>query len=496
MPKLHAGKAPAFCMAVALTLLLAINAKALNHGPKPNVVFILVDDLGWKDLGIQGSVYYQTPHMDHLAESGMRFTDAYTPAPMCSPTRAAIMTGKHPTRLKITDWIPGDNSQTCKLVSPSTRCQLPLAEKTIAEVLKSYGYKTFFAGKWHLGSCGSFPEDHGFDLNKGGNDLGHPVGGYYAPYQNPQLEDGPPGEYLTDRLTKESIRFMEKNQNQPFFIFLSFYAVHWPIQGCKRLLAENQQRKKHQKHSGPPNRKERGATTKLWQDDPAYASMVQAVDENVGRFLAKLAELKLADRTIVILTSDNGGLATLATKCSIPTSNAPLRTGKGWCYEGGIRVPLIIYAPGVTRGGSTCTVPVTSMDLFSTILDLVGLPLQPSQHIDGLSLLPLMQGKTSLGRKAIYWHYPHYNGCRGTPSAAIRVGDWKLIELYEQNKVELYNLKNDIGEERDLSAAYPAKVKELRGMLHAWQKKVGVTPPKVNPMFRQYGSPQSLHLGP
>ncbi len=468
------------CGAAAGGFLLPSILPAADEDRKPNVVFILVDDLGWIDLGCQGSRFYRTPNIDRLARSAMRFTDAYAACPVCSPTRASIMTGKHPARLDITDWIPGQDPKNRELLGPEDSHRLSLSETTLAEALKSNGYKTFFAGKWHLGSEGHFPEDQGFDINKGGHHKGSPPGGYYAPYKNPKLDNGPDGEYLPDRLTDESIRFMEQNSGDPFFLFLSFYTVHTPIQACKRLIEKNKRRAAALKHRGPKSIEEREGVTKLRQDNAAYASMVEAMDENVGRLVSRIDELGLADDTIIVFTSDNGGLSTLK-RANSPTSNAPLRAGKGWCYEGGIRVPLIISAPGVVGKGKRCDFPVTSADLYPTILELAGLRPMPEQHRDGLSLVPLLKGGTAPDREAIYWHYPHYHGSMWTPGAAIRAGDWKLIEFYEEDRFELYNLEKDLGEKKDLSKKKPEKAKLLLDMLHRWQSDVGAKMPRPNP---------------
>ncbi len=479
------------CAAAGLAFLLPVDSFAADAKNQPNVLFILVDDLGWMDLGCQGSRSYQTPNIDRLAQSAVRFTDAYASSPVCSPTRASIMTGKYPARLNITDWIPGYDPKDRKLLGPQDLNQLPLSETTIAEALKKEGYKTFFAGKWHIGSDGYFPEDQGFDINKGGHHNGFPPGGYYTPYKNPKLKNGPKGEYLPDRLTDESIKFMKQNKGCPFFILQAFYTVHAPIQPCKRLLAENTKRVSSLELRGPSSIKERNSMTKLWQDNAAYASMVQAMDENVGRLLNTLDKLKITDNTMVIFTSDNGGLSIKKTGFT-PTSNTPLRAGKGWCYEGGIRVPLIISMPGVSKPGSTCDLPVTSCDLYPTILELAGIEAMPRQHADGLSLASLLEGKRELERNAIYWHYPHYHRSTWTPGAAIRAGNWKLIEFYEEEKHELYNLRSDIGEKEDLTKKHPAKAKELLDLLHHWQKQLGAKSPTSNP---NYTMPNKLDAG-
>ncbi len=461
-------------------------AARCSRPKKPNFLFILVDDLGWSDLGCYGSSFYETPNLDRLAAQGMRFTDAYAACPVCSPTRAAIMTGRHPVRVDITDWIPGRDPKNRKLLGPQDRDELALEETTLAEVLKQAGYKTFFAGKWHLGGVGFYPEDQGFDVNKGGHEKGSPPGGYYVPYKNPKLADGPKGEYLTDRLTDESIAFLKEKSGEPFLLYLSFYTVHTPIQACKRYL--DHFRKKAAalpETSSPRERPEHEGRTRLRQDVPEYATMVRAMDENVGRLLDALDELGLAKETVVIFTSDNGGLSTLR-KRGWPTCNLPLRAGKGWCYEGGVRVPLIVRAPGVTRKGTVCAEPVVSMDFFPTMLQLAGLPLQPEKHLDGLSLLPLLRGdKERLPRENLYWHYPHYHGSTWTPGAAIRCRDWKLIEFYDYEKVELYNLKEDPGERHDRAAEMPEKRDELLAKLHKWQKELGAKMPTPNPAFQR-----------
>jgi arylsulfatase A-like enzyme len=470
-----------FCGAAASVALPSFAQAALKN--RPNILFILVDDLGWADLGCYGSTFHESPNLDKLAASAMRFTDAYAACPVCSPTRAAIMTGRYPTRLNITDWIPGMVAKNPKLSCPEDFDELPLKETTLSEVFQRKGYATFFAGKWHLGKKGYFPEDQGFDINKGGHHKGSPPGGYYTPYKNPKLEDGPEGEYLSDRLTTESIQFMEAHHKEPFLLYLSFYTVHTPIQACKRHLKKFQD-----KVEALPGQKgeafipEHDGLTRQRQDRPDYASMVYAMDENIGRLLNKLDELKLRDNTIIVFTSDNGGLSTVRGK-NAPTANLPLRAGKGWCYEGGIRVPLIIRAPGVTQPASTSNEPVISMDCFPTLLDLAGLRKSPKLHRDGHSLVPLLRGKATLKRKALFWHYPHYHGSTWTPGAAVRAGDWKLITFYDKKRVELYNLKNDIGERKDLAKTHPKKRKELQELLQQWQKETGAKMPEPNPDY-------------
>ena len=469
----------------AVVVWMPTSAHAAPEGKRPNFVFFLVDDLGWTDLGCYGSSFYETPNLDRFAASGMRFTDAYTSCPVCSPTRASIMTGKYPTRLGITDWIPGRRPRNRKLLGPAIRNQLPLDEVTVAEALKRAGYRTFFAGKWHLGGEGFWPQQQGFDVNRGGHHAGSPPGGYYTPYKNPALADGPPGEYLTDRLAEESIRFLRRHHDGPFLLYLSFYTVHTPIQACKRHVARFQQKAAALPAGTEPRRIAEGeGFTKLRQDNPAYASMVRAMDENVGRVLDELQRLKLAGNTVVIFTSDNGGLSTLPRGRRAPTCNSPLRAGKGWCYEGGIRVPLLIRCPGITKPGGVCRMPVISTDFYPTVLELAGLELSPAQHPDGLSLVPLLSGGQKLARKAVFWHYPHYHGSTWKPGAAVRCGRWKLIEFYEDHRVELYDLQDDLGEREDLAARHPEKKATLLEMLHQWQADTGAKMPRLNPDYR------------
>lgn len=450
----------------------------------PNILFILIDDLGWNDLGCYGSEFYETPNIDRLASKGMRFTQAYAANPVCSPTRASIMTGKYPTRIGITDWIPGMNPENRKLLGPDDLHALPLEETTLAEAFKPFGYNTFIAGKWHLGSDGYFPEDQGFDINKGGHEKGSPPGGYYTPYNNPKLEDGPEGEYLTDRLTTESIRFMKNNPDDPFLVFLSFYTVHTPIQANKQYIEKFEQKLAGIRDNEPDLVKEHNGLTLVNQVNPDYASMIYALDQNVGRLMSYLEETGIFENTIIVFTSDNGGLSTLPEHRMIPpTSVSPLRAGKGWCYEGGIRVPLIISWPGKVDSSTTKDTPVISNDFYPTLLDLAGLPLLPEQHQDGISLLPLLSGKDNLNREALFWHYPHYHGSSWTPGTAVRQGDWKLIEFYHWEKTELYNLRNDPGEQNDLAADFPDKVKELEALLEKLQERTYAKMPVSNPEY-------------
>ena len=460
-------------------LLIAVSVTAKK---KTNFVFFLADDMGMMDLGTYGSTFHETPNIDQLAKTGMKFNYGYAACPVCSPTRASIMTGRHPVRVDITDWIPGSaNRKTNKLIHPEDRDNLALEEVTIAEELKSHGYQTFFAGKWHLGNEGHWPTDQGFDINIGGHHRGSPPGGYYSPWNNPALQSKKKDEYLTERLTEESIRFLEEREDdKPFLLYLSYYNIHTPIQAYKKHI-DHYQKKAEKFLGGTPTNPEHDALTRMRQDNPALASMVAAIDDSVGALLTKLDKLGLADDTVVIFFSDNGGLSTKAKMG--PGSNTPLRAGKGWLYEGGIREPTIVRAPGVTKPGSVSDQPVVSMDFFPTMLELAGLPLKPNLHADGRSLLPELTGKKGKPRP-LYWHYPHYHGSNWKPGASIRDGDWKLIKFYDQEKVELYNLKKDPSEKKDLAKKNSAKSKELENKLLAWQKQMKAKLPKPNPNYK------------
>ncbi len=447
---------------------------------QPNFVFILVDDLGWADVKCNyPESFYDTPNIDKLAESGVRFTQAYAANPVCSPTRAAIMTGKHPNRVDITDWIPGNDPKKRPLLGPQDANELALKEITLAEKLKEKGYKTGFIGKWHLGSEGFYPEDQGFDVNIGGYFMGHPPGGYYSPYNNPKLPDGPEGEYLTDRLTNESIRFIQENADKPFLLYLAFYTVHTPIQAAKPYIEQYENKRSNLGISEVPYREEGDGWTKLMQEDAPYATMVHSMDANVGKLLEALKAQGLAENTWVIFTSDNGGLSTLYQK-NAPTSNGILRAGKGWCYEGGIRVPLIISGPDVAEPGRTSEVPAISMDYFTTILSLAGV-----EHADndGKNLVPVLTENGIVDRDELFWHYPHYHGSAWKPGSAIRKGDWKLVVHYEDNNIELFNLADDPAESTNIANDFPKKMQELKNLLDRRLKETNAQFPRPNPDY-------------
>ena len=442
----------------AVVLLGGLGMSMPRPGKKQNFLFILVDDLGWRDLGCFGSSFYDTPHIDKLCAESMKFTDAYAACPVCSPTRASIMTGKYPARMDTTDWFGAPQPESAKnhwsqnkpLLPAPYKENLPLEEVTLAEALKEAGYNTFFAGKWHLGKTKEFwPERQGFDVNKGGWARGGPYGPgkYFVPYGNPRLKDGPEGEHLPDRLATETIKFINENKDQPFLAYLSFYSVHTPLQSRKDLKQKYQDKK--QKLGLKAEWGQEGERkVRQVQEHAVYAGMVEAMDQAVGKVLDTLRESGLEKNTAVFFMSDNGGLSTSE---GSPTSNLPLRGGKGWLYEGGIREPMIVKWPGVIKAGSVCGEPVISTDFYPTMLEIAKLPPKPAQNVDGVSIVPLLRGK-KMDRGAIYWHYPHYGNQGGSPGSVIRDGDWKLILFYEKNReVELYNLRDDIGEGNNLA---------------------------------------------
>ena len=473
----------ALAILIALVALLCSHSKAAER--PPNVVFFLADDLGQRDLACYGSTFYETPNLDRLAREGARFTDAYAACPVCSPTRASLLTGQWPQRTGITDYIgapltPQQWKRNTKLLPAPYSDRLALDAPTLAKAMKAAGYATFFAGKWHLGPEGFWPENQGFDINMGGVDKGGPYGGkkYFSPYGNPRLPDGPDGEHLPDRLAAETAKFIEANKDRPFFAYYSFYDVHTPLMAREDLrmkYAEKKQRLGLAEKWGREGERD----VRLAQEHVVYAAMVEAMDLAVGKVLAKLDELGLRENTLVIFTSDNGGLST-GEGC--PTSNHPLRAGKGWLYEGGIREPLLVRWPAVVKAGSVVSTPVSSPDFFPTLLEAAGAKPQAGQTLDGASLVPLLKGGV-LAERALFWHYPHYGNQGGAPSAAVRRGDWKLIEWTEDNRAELFNLAQDIGEQTNLAEKEPQRVADLRAELAAWQKQVGAKFTTPNPNY-------------
>lgn len=453
----------------------------------PNIVFILVDDLGQRDLGVYGSSFYETPNVDRIAREGALFTAAYAASPVCSPSRASILTGRWPQRTGITDFIQADKGngpekwkRNTPLKPAPNEDRLSLDSPTLAKALKARGYATFFAGKWHLGPEGFWPENQGFEINKGGTDAGGPYGGrkYFSPYGNARLPDGPAGEHLPDRLAEETTQFIEAHRDRPFFAYLSFYSVHTPLMAREDLRAKYEA-KRARLGLQPAWAREGERDVRLVQEHATYAAMVEAMDLAVGKVLAKLDELGLSDRTVVVFTSDNGGLSTSE---GSPTSNLPLRGGKGWMYEGGIRIPFVMRWPAMIPPGSVVDAPTSGPDFYPTLLEAAGGGAETGDPQDGISLLPLLRGESAPDR-ALYWHYPHYGNQGGAPGAAIRRGKWKLIEWMEDQRIELFDLEKDLGERSNLVYHESKQADALRSELHEWQEKMGVTFPTPNSQF-------------
>ncbi len=472
-------------------LLTMISCESEKEWESPNFLFILVDDLGWTDLGSFGSSFYETPNIDRFSEKAMKFTQAYAACPVCSPTRASIMTGKYPARLNTTDWFGAPQPYNVEkhwtrnkpLIPAEYIEHMPLEEVTIAEILKENGYSTFFAGKWHLGGEGYYPEDQGFDINKGGWERGGPYGPgkYFTPYGNPKLEDGPEGEHLPDRLAQETIDFISMQKENPFFAYLSFYSVHTPLIGRPDLVEKYQIKSESVDYDGEDFIPLNNNQWRQVQNHTVYAAMVEAMDEAVGRVLTAIDSLGISDNTVVFFMSDNGGLSTSE---GHPTTNLPLKAGKGWLYEGGIREPMIIRWPGVSDPNSISEFPVTSTDFYPTILEMANISLRPDLHIDGMSLTPLLKGEEELSRDAIYWHYPHYGNQGGSPGSAIRSGNYKLIEYFEDGHLELYDLSKDIGESENLIETKPEIADSLLEQLRKWRLEVEARNPSDNPAFQ------------
>lgn len=521
------------------TLLMSQNIEFSNEDSlKPNIVFILADDLGWSDLGCYGSKFYETPNIDKLASEAIRFTNAYAACHVSSPTRASILTGKYPARTHLSDWLPGrKNYPFQKLQNADPIQHLPYSDNnTIANILKKNGYETAIIGKWHLGEDSASCERQGFDMHIPSEWLkGWPAkGGYFSPYQMPGLEDGVNGEYLTDRLTDEALKFMEENQENPFFLYLAHYAVHDPIQGRPDLVEkyENKLKQlnspiqdpfilegnpdskkpisreklnsllKHESYEGFSLFPDRIVKIKQNQDNVQFAAMVESLDESVGRILDKLKELNLDDNTIVIFFSDNGGMSAAnfgnpkrkidesELDQAFATSNLPLRGGKGWLYEGGIRVPLIIKLPNQKDKANVCDIPIISVDFFPTILEVSNINFNSDELImDGKSIVPLFKANlsipSSLEKRAIYWHFPHYsNHGLQSPGGAIRFGDYKLLDYFENNTLQLFNLSDDPGEQNDLAKKEPQIAAELKKMLDNWRKEVNADIMLNNPNYQ------------
>ncbi|HMR93455.1 MAG TPA: sulfatase, partial [Chitinophagaceae bacterium] len=498
-------------LAVMPVVLFLCYMSAHSQDRKMNIIFFLVDDLGWSDVQYNNpGTFYETPNVNQLAGEGMRFTNAYAACHVCSPSRASILTGKYPARLQLTDWLPGRKDYPFQqLKNVTINQQLPFEEKTLPETLKENGYRTAIIGKWHLGEDTSSPLQHGFDYRVTEWNKGWPLS-YYSPFKLKGLE-GPDGEYLTDRLTDEAISYIEQNKDAPFFLYLSHFTVHDPIEGRKDLVEKYRQKLARQPASAlPPYILEANPDTtfpysraaldaliqekryggyavlpgrivkvKQRQDNVQFAAMVESMDESLGRIMAKIKAAGLEDRTIIVFVSDNGGMS--AANFARPskqiqpdrldkefaTSNLPLRGAKGWFYEGGIRVPMIIKWPGQSRAGLSSDIPVIGTDFYPTLLKMAGLKLKSSQHKDGEDLSPLLRGKKKLRRKALYWHFPHYsNHGMQSPGAVIREGKYKLLEYFEKGTVQLFDLEKDPGEQQDIAAQMPAKARKLTRKLH------------------------------
>lgn len=453
-------------------VLLAAACAAPSDAPRPpNVILIVADDLGAMDLGCYGSTFHRTPHLDRLAREGVRFTHSYAATPVCSPSRAALLTGLHPQRFGITDWIPGRGDRAeQRLRVAKVEDHLPLEAVTLAERLASVGYVTAHLGKWHLGGAGHGPCEQGFATNVGGDESGNPTS-YFAPFRGrggkpmPGLTDAPAGEYLTDRLAREAERFLEGARGKPFVLHLAHFAPHTPLEAKPELLARH-----------PAASPFRGA-----QGNPIYAAMLESLDESVGRILAKLDELGLDDDTIVVFTSDNGGLATQEGPNTPATSNAPLREGKGWLYEGGLRTPLLVRWPARVPGGRVSNVPVAGIDLAPTLAEACGGTSAPG---DGVSLLRLLERGEAIARAELCWHYPHYANQGSRPGAAIRAGRFKLVEFLEEGRRELYDLEKDPSETTNLVDREAEVVASLAARLATWRAALGIATLAPNPAYR------------
>lgn len=500
---------------------------------KMNVIFFLVDDLGWSDVACNNpNTFYETPQIDQLAKEGVRFTNGYASCHVCSPSRASIMTGKYPARTQLTDWLPGRKDYPFQRLKNAVVPQhLGFEEKTIAETFRENGYHTAIFGKWHLGEDSSSPLQHGFEYRVTEWNKGWPLT-YYSPFKLKGLE-GPEGEYLTDRLTTEALSYIEKNKNEPFFIYLSHFAVHDPIEGRADLVKKYQEKLKARQFTDPPYILEGNPDTthpftraqldemmkdkdyagysllpnrtvkiKQRQDNVQFAAMVESMDESLGRVLAKLKQLGLEDNTIIIFVSDNGGMSganfgrpnkkfpAANVDKEFAGSNLPLRGAKGWFYEGGIRVPMIIKWPGHGMHGTVTDVPVINTDFYPTLLKMAGLSSLPKQHVDGTDITPLLNGKTKLKRKALYWHFPHYsNHGMQSPGGAIRFGRYKLLEYFEKGTVQLFDLETDPYEQHDIAASQPKTANKLKKMLHKWRQKVKASMMPANPDYIPNSAP-------
>lgn len=472
-----------------LTSLLGCHSAAdvSAEGNPSNVLFILVDDLGAKDLGVEGSTFYETPNIDALARKGFRFDRGYSASRVCSPSRASILTGKFVTGHGVTTWIGDKHGAEWRTRNrhdshdPADYAHsLGKQEVTLAEAFRAAGYATFFAGKWHLGGEGSGPEDHGFDINKGGWDAGSPKGGYFSPYNNPKLQDGPEGESLTIRLAEETAAFIDQQRSgKPFFAFLSFYAVHAPIQTTEELWKKYRDKALTQGGDGARFVFDRRYAVRQRQDHPVFAGLVETMDTAVGIVLKALERTGLDENTIVVFTSDNGGLSS---GDGHGTSVLPLRGGKGRQFEGGIRVPYYVYVPGGAAQVYRTDVPVSGVDFYPTLLELTGVHIPGNHHVDGQTLVPLLEGGR-ISDRPLFWHFPHYGNQGGEPSSMIMEGQWKLIFYHEDQKVELYDVVEDPGELTEFSEVQRERAVAMQAKLENWLRSTNATYPTANPEF-------------
>ncbi|MDG1805313.1 sulfatase [Flavicella sp.] len=480
-----------------LTLLFTSCQDTVKEEPEiKNVLFILADDYGYNDLSLRNDSFYETPNIDKIAKEGTIFNEGYATCQVCSPSRASILNGKFPARHGITDWIGArsgekwrEKKRFSKLLPAAYKHNLEHKDITLPEALKQEGYTTFFAGKWHLGKKGSWPEDHGFDINIGGFDAGGPRGGYFSPWNNPNLENKEDGENLSMRLANETVDFMKEHKDQKFFAYLSFYAVHGAIQTTQDKWQKYRDKAEKNGIDETGYKMAKYLPIRQVQDNPIYGGLVESMDDAVGRVMQGLKELGLDQNTLVVFTSDNGGVSA---GDSFSTSNLPLRGGKGYQFEGGIREPYFIKVPWLKNAIKESNTPVSGTDFYPTILDLVGAKLRPSEHQDGVSLLPLLKGQ-QIDERPLVWHYPHYGNQGGEPSSIIRKGDWKLIHYYEDGRKELYNIKQDISETNNLVSSQPEIAKKLDQELFDYLEKVGANFPEKDPIYNKELEAKHLH---
>ncbi len=462
---------------ICLALLISCNSQkstdVSDSKSQPNFVFILADDFGLYDLSFMGSDFYETPNIDKIAKNAIVFDQGYSASRVCSPSRASIMSGQFTARHQITDWIGARSGEDWRKLNRNDRYlpaaynhKLPLEMTTLPEALRDGGYSTFFTGKWHVGDVGSHPEDHGFQINKGGWEVGSPKGGYFSPWENPSLPNKEAGENLSMRLAKETVDFIKQEKSKPFLAYLSFYAVHGPIQTTEEKWRKYREKAEKNGIADHGFEMERLLPIRVTQDNPVYAGLVEQMDDAVGLVLDELESSGLIDNTIIIFTSDNGGVAS---GDAYSTSNYPLRGGKGYQWEGGIREPYFIWVP--SEKAKSVDYPVSGIDFYPTIIDYAGISKPDNQVLDGVSLKPIIEGK-SLEERPLFWHYPHYGNQGGEPSSIMRLGDWKIINYLEDGRLELYNLAKDPMEQNNLAESNQEKASQMNDQLMSWLKSV------------------------